>query len=496
MLTSFCGFCLGSISAGSLALTQRVKARSGYGLSLPDIHFSWATMPVRPPHVLLQSNQATRSTKLSTSSYNFTFKKIILAFLVLCFLFVPSFLEASEVYVRGQRGAWYLEVDGEPFYVKGVGCGLSRGRNGEDYLKLAKDMGANSVRTWGTDQGTGEYLSLANHYGLKVAAGIWLNYVDDQGRCSYLHDEEYKKSKREEVLAYVRKYKDHPAVLMWVVGNEAIFFTKKEVEKIALCNFLEGLIREIHQMDPYHPVVYASATIADLPYLVRYVPSLDIIGMNEYGSIRTAHGTWDYLKFNKPYVFTEYGHYISLDRPKDINNRSVELSDQQKAQRYRDFSQQIHSFKGYNLGGFVFHLGETTQESMTWWNLNEGELKRASFWTIYEFYTGNKAPFEPIRIKKFLLSKIKDVKPAEMIEASVELVGKDRDDLTFEYFLSSSQENILKYYVNKYIPVKIFNSGPSARIKAPSKKGVYRVYGFVKDKNGNVTSANKSIHVR
>ena len=423
-------------------------------------------------------------------------KRTIFGIFFFCLLSLPVCLEASVVEVRGERGSWYLEVNGKPFYIKGVGCGYAKGKNGEDYLKLAKELGANSVRTWGTDQGTEDYLDLATYHGLRVAAGIWLNYVDSQGKCSYIHDETYKRAKREEVLQYVNKFKRHPAILMWVVGNEAIFQTKNQSEKIALCKFLEGLIREIHRLDPRHPVAYASAGTQDLPYLAKYVPSLDIVGINEYGSIRTAHGTWDHLKFNKPYIFTEYGPYLNIDRPKDVNGSSVELSDDNKARRYKEFAEAVFSFKGYNLGGFVFHLGETTQESMTWWNLNEGNLKRASYWTIYELYTGEKAPYAFIHITNFTLSKTMNIEPEEIIKARVEIEGGDRDDLTFEYAMSSSQENVLQYYVNRYIPVEVFHTGPSVQIKAPAERGVYRVYCFVRDRDGNVASANKTIAVR
>ncbi len=400
------------------------------------------------------------------------------------------------MHVKGERGAWYLEVDENPFYIKGVGCGIAIGKNGEDYLKLARDLGANTVRTWGTDQGTQEYLDLAGRYGLKVCAGIWLNYVNEKGEYSYLIDEDYKKSKRQEVLAYVRKFKDHPAILMWGVGNEAIFFTKDEKEKIALCEFLEDLIKEVHRVDPGHPVVYASAGIMDLAYLAKYVPSLDIVGINEYGSIRTAHGSWDQLGFNKPYCFTEYGPYLSIDRPKDENGKAIELSDTNKAKRYREFCEQINSFKGYNVGGFVFHLGETTQESMTWWNINQGNFKRASYWAIYELYTGKKALWLPFWIKRLSLSKTTDIKPHETIEADVETNQETSDGLSFTYALSSANENILKYYVNDYVPCEILGQGSKAKIKAPSKKGVYRVYCFVRDGWGNVASVNRSIFVK
>lgn len=417
-------------------------------------------------------------------------------FLILnCVVLSLGSVEASEVYVRGQKGSWYLEVDGNPFYIQGAGCGLAVGKGGEDYLKLAKELGANSVRTWGTDQGTKQYLDTAERYGLKVAAGIWLNNPTHDQRSSYIYDEEYKENKRNEIFQYVRAYKEHPAILMWIVGNEAIFFTKDKKEKIALCKFLESVIKEVHRIDPRHPVSYASASKEDLPYLAKYVPSLDIVGMNEYGSIRIAHGAWDYLNFDKPYVLTEYGPYLSLDRPKDINGSSIELSDDQKARKYKDFIEQIISFKGYNLGGFVFHLGETTQESMTWWNINERGLKRASFWMIYEFYTGQKSPCVPVKIKSLTLSKEKNISPGETVEVDVKTDSMGREDLTFDYAVSSAKENVLQYYVNEYEDVEIFGIGPKVSLRTPLKQGVYRLYCFIKDKEGNVTSQNKSISV-
>lgn len=420
-------------------------------------------------------------------------KKII--FILSCAVWCLNALEASEVYVRGAKGSWYLEVDGEPFYVQGAGCGLAKGKNGEDYLELAKELGANSVRTWGTDQGTKQYLDTADRYGLKAAAGIWLDYPGGEGRFSYIRDVEYMAHKRNEIFSYVQEFKDHPALLMWIVGNEAIFFTRDKEEKIALCKFLEGVIREIHRIDPEHPVCYASASKEDLSYLAAYVPSLDIVGMNEYGSIRIAHGGWDYLNFDKPYVLTEYGSYLPLDRPKDINAASIELSDVQKAMRYKDFIEQMLSFKGYNVGGFAFHLGETTQESMTWWNINQGNFKRASFWAIYEFYAGQKASCMPVKIENLTLSKQSHISPGEMIDVDVETDGDGRGDLTFEYALSSAKENILRYYVNEYEDVEVFGVGPAVRVKAPSKSGVYRLYCFIKDREGNVASQNKSISV-
>ena len=83
-------------------------------------------------------------------------------------------------------GGYKLVVNGQPFYVQGAGVGEMSGKKGENYLVLAKELGANAVRTWGTDQGTKKYLDEANRLGLYVDAGIWINFVDAKQGISYL----------------------------------------------------------------------------------------------------------------------------------------------------------------------------------------------------------------------------------------------------------------------------------------------------------------------
>lgn len=419
--------------------------------------------------------------------------KIIAIFSVLILLFFMGSVQSGEVKIKGERGSWHLEIQGKPFYVKGAGCGKALGRSGEDYLKLAKELGANAVRTWGIDQGTKEYLDNAHRYGLMVCAGIWLNWIDERGYPSYVHDDEYKKQKRKEVLDYINRLKDHPAILFWNLGNEAIYWTKDSKEKIAIAQFLENLIQEIHKIDSQHPVIYACASdFEELKIIKEYVTSLDIVGINSYGSIRFSQGKWDYLGFNIPYVLTEFGPYGPWDRPKDTNGTSIEQSDKEKAQLYKYYLEQIFEFKGYNLGAFAFHLGETTQESMTWWNINEGNLKRQSFWVIHSLYT-DKGPssFLP-KISKFILNKNKDIRPNEFIDVFVEAEGENLD---YSYKVSTASEGILQYYVNDWIKTEVKAKGNKAKIKAPDKEGIYRVYCFVKDKRGNVTSSNSSISV-
>lgn len=401
----------------------------------------------------------------------------------------------SIVKITGKRGSWVLTVNGKPFYIKGVGCGLAVGKGGEDYLKLAKEIGANAVRTWGADQGTEAYFDAALKYGLMVDAGIWLDYVSDKKEISYIDNNEYKEKKTNEIIEYVNRFKDHPALLMWNVGNEAIFFTKSEQERAALSKFLEEMVQLVHKLDPNHPVIYTSADVSDMPYIEKYVPSLNAFGMNIYGSIRVSHTKWYKSSLNIPYVVTEYGPFGPWDVKKDVNGVSVEQPDQAKAAIYRNMTNEIINFKGYNLGGFAFHLGDTSQESLTWWNVNYKMFKRASFWELYKIYTGGKPSNKPPRITNFRLSKINKIASGETIDVSAEAVDTDSNPLDYTFTVSTSREGILQYYVNEEVPAQFTCEGVDFKMTVPAEKGVYRVYVFVNDGYGNIATANRSIKV-
>jgi hypothetical protein len=412
-------------------------------------------------------------------------------------LFLPScalFERGNDVRIVKKGSAFELLVNGKPFYIQGAGVGMGSGSRGENYLAMAKEMGANAVRTWGTDQGTQEYLDEAARLGLYVSAGIWINYADEKKTISYLGDNEYLRNKEKEALDYVRRFKSHPAVLMWNVGNECIFFTKDPAEREALCRFLEALTAKIKKIDPRHPVLYTSVNSLDLPYLKKYVPSLDLIGMNVYGSVIGAQSGWEALEFAGPYVVTEFGPLGPWDMPKDANGKVLEPVDATKAQQYRNHWSLIKERRGKNVGAFVFHLGETTQESMTYWNLNDSTRKKESYRVMQRLYTGVKPDNASPRIRGF--EGLPTAAPAgSSVQLAVRAEDPDGDPLEYEYRASTSKEGILEYYVNVPVPIEVESGGASAAVRLPAEPGVYRVYAYAHDDRGNTAVASSTVRV-
>jgi len=419
----------------------------------------------------------------------FTRNKIFFAlFPVLAFFFIfPKAIFASQVRIEEKGRGWVLFSEDRPFYIKGVGCSAPSGSKGEDYLLMARDLGANAVRTWGEDQGSRNYFDRCAQYGLRVAAGIWLEPADGK-KVSYCGPTDYKARRRREILDYVERFKNHPALLLWVVGNETIQFTKNDEERVFFSRFLEDLVKEIHRTDPNHPVVYASCSYFDLPYLKQFVPSLDAIGANVYGSPKSFQSRWEDMGFNCPYLLTEYGPPLPGDQPTDANGQPMELEDYQKALAYKNMWEQIKGAAGDNLGGFAFHLGEDRHDTMTWWNINQNEFKKKSYRVLSDLY--HEAPISPSapRLLRMVLSKASHLNAGESVDVRMEL--KVPAEGRFEYRLSKRKGNL-----NEWAPLDVIGRGSKVRIRAPSEKGIYRLYGFVRTEQGDIASLSRSIAV-
>jgi hypothetical protein len=404
--------------------------------------------------------------------------------------------KGNVVTVNGSKGRWELVVNGEPFRLKGVGVARLQGLYEKaDYLKLAKEMGANTVRTWGVDQGTQEYLDKAHEYGLYVAAGIWMNPVYADGKGSYVDDDAYKKKLKEQILEYVWRNKDHPAILFWNIGNEVIFWTASEAERVAFCQFLEEVIQDVHRLDPDHPVIYASSFTTAVPYIKKYIPSLDILGVNAYGGFdRVQMEVLENLDI--PYVVTEFGTLGNWDKSRDLNGISLESTDDMKAHYYKVYANKIKNFYGYCLGGFAFQLGDTTQTSSSWWNMTHGKYPKAAYFVMKAFYQDQEVQYQPPVIKDIAFSKRKDLFPEENFDVTVQVRPYD-GSLRYEYFATTARDiDFLEEYPNRKIPIRVEGSGERVRIYAPAEPGLYRIYAAViDDAVGAASVFNKSISV-
>lgn len=111
-------------------------------------------------------------------------------------------------------GRLTLMRNGAPFVIHGAG--------GTGHLKDLVKYGGNSIRTWGIESLAEKVegkplLDYCQDLGIAVTAGIWIGH--ERHGFDYADAAQVKKQ-RDTVRAAVRRYRSHPALLMWGLGNE------------------------------------------------------------------------------------------------------------------------------------------------------------------------------------------------------------------------------------------------------------------------------------
>jgi hypothetical protein len=194
---------------------------------------------------------------------------------------------------------------------------------------------------------------------------------------------------------------------------------------------------------------------------------------------------------------TEFGPLGAWDCPKDKNGIPFDPYDHVKSNDYASIWRQIKEASAKCLGGFSFVLGEPrNQDSLSWYNLNYGELKRDAFWTLYAAFRGRKAPERAPKITGMTLSKAEHLAPGQRIDVKVTASDADHDKLTYEYFITSIASDPLIVEPPSFYPAETEVYGPGqASVRVPNDPGRYRVYALVTDGRKNAAITSRSVHV-
>jgi hypothetical protein len=218
-----------------------------------------------------------------------------------------------------------LCVDGVPFEIKGIAYQpYEIGNNLPDPAAPAVDMpmvaelGVNTIRTyhaslwedqWGTIYDCRDWmdnvLPAAEANGLMVIVGAWPNTNPGADWNNASHRQTWTDIWQD----MVNRFKDHPAVLMWGLGNEQIH-TLPADQKQAFMDWMEQMIQWTHANDPNHPVFYPDYETFAAELVRDNLPSLDIYGVQSYlyPSIENYTQTVQNAQtVGKPIFFSEWG---------------------------------------------------------------------------------------------------------------------------------------------------------------------------------------------
>lgn len=417
-------------------------------------------------------------------------------------MFLLFFLEATpqqqakNVTITRSNGSFHLLVNGRPYFIKGA--------VGHHYLQKLTMYGGNSIRTGSNIA----ILDSALKYGLTVLVNLPVRAERDGMNYD---DTVAVRRQHEKVMEIVFRTKDHPAVLMWALGNELDFIQAniKEHYNSKVWNAVEALAKEIHKLDPKHPVMTVVGSIDEekINDLVTYCPSLDLLGINEYGDLLKVPGWLRKFGWKKPYAVTEWGPTGFWQVPKTAWKAPVEETSSMKAAKYKErYEKAIAGDTAMCLGSYVFLWRQHQERTHTWFGMfDERGLETEAVDVMFHAWTGqwpsNRTPFlDSMKVDGKTAYGNVYLRPSTSYSAQVWVRDPEKDRLEYRWEILREGTSFPYGGNGEKRPDKILTQfldvqSSSIRFISPAKEGAYRLFFYAYDGRGHWATANVPFYV-
>ncbi len=388
------------------------------------------------------------------------------------------------------RGAGYeLLRGGKPYFIRGAG--------GTDQMERLAAAGGNSIRTWSV---SGEALDQAERNGLTVLMGLEIG----KPRHGFNYgDAAAVRAQLEKAREVVLRFKDHPALLMWALGNESELGASEE-DRVGIWRAVEEIAAMVKKTDPNHPVITVTAGVgrSNLSELKQYCPSLDAVGVNAYGSLpgipaEIAKQGWD-----RPYLITEFGPRGHWEVTRTAWGLPIEDSSTEKAEFYLSAYRAAIGDNPRCLGSYVFLWGQKQEKTHTWYGMFLPDGRPLSPVEAIMTAWNGKPPAE--RWPRIGAGKIEAatedgkgvgsgvVRPGTRLRCTVDASHPDGEELKIAWDLRAdvSDNRSTGGDFEPSAAALEAASGRSVTLQVPEKPGNYRIFVYVSDKGDRTATAN------
>ncbi len=402
----------------------------------------------------------------------------------------------SAAKIIKSKGAFQLRVNGRPYFIKGA--------VGNDYLEKLKQYGGNAIRA-GSDIQT---LDKAQGLGLQVLVNLPVKAERDGMNYD---DTEAVRAQHDAVMSIVQKTKNHPAVIMWALGNELDFIQAnvKERYNTKVWDAVNALAKEIHKTDPHHPVLTVVGSIdkGKIQDLLAKSPDLDLLGVNEYGDLTKVPGWLQQFGWRKPYVVTEWGPTGFWQVPKTSWKVPVEETSSMKADKYKERYEKAIIANKNCLGSFVFLWRQHQERTHTWFGMFDAKgLETEAVDVMHYEWTGkwpaNRAPrLDSLKLDGKTAYQSVYLQKSQTYPAQVWSRDTDSDNLQYSWEVLPEGTSF-PYGGNgekkpPALPGLIRESnGPKINFRSPDKEGAYRLFVYVYDGKNHWATANVPFYVQ
>jgi hypothetical protein len=264
-------------------------------------------------------------------------------------LVIERLLPQSQVVVNGSSYQYSYLVGGRAERIKGIGYNAmyrslpdaERSALYDRDFEAIRQTGANTIVGWGEQRQFDELTLLkAQQHGLGVVMPYFLDPMGEYG------DPGYREAVREDVIAWVHRFKGNPALRIWGLGNEVIHLLGKDEAQVFADYYVE-LADLVHELDPDHPVAYRAAEDVGIGPLVQafhrdgQTRPWFVLGMNIFTfRIEQAIQNWPDWNWDVAMFFSEFG--------------PLGLLPEERPAAFQRMWQAIDDAPGMVLGGFVY----------------------------------------------------------------------------------------------------------------------------------------------
>ncbi len=424
--------------------------------------------------------------------------------------------ETKTVFIKKTDTGFQLYRNGSPFNIQGA--------SGNSHFEELAHIGGNTIRVFDTIN-IHNILNEAQKNNLAVIVDIPLpKYTPEYN--SYLNENNNIVLKQK-IRILVNKHKNHPALLMWNLGNEVhypiVLYKRKLINLFSKTlfsqenNFIKiynELIDIVHLEDPNHPVcttLIAVESKNQIESIYLNSPEIDLLSFNIFAKIKDFNFTSDRVSFlfgAKPYYISEWGTDGHWESEKTLWMAPIEQTSAKKAEQVKTRYNIIKERNdGTCLGHLIFYWGQKQEITHTWFSIFDAMGRKSQIY--YELQniwknqsnTANGAP----KVRYMLIDKKGArsqlvYKPNEIKKAQVFLDGEPDTTLRYNWEIYEENWNYKGANDRQKISEKISGcietlEDNTAIFRVPAKEGPYRIFAYIYDRKGNFAVTNTPFYV-
>ncbi|HEY5642908.1 MAG TPA: glycoside hydrolase family 2 TIM barrel-domain containing protein [Woeseiaceae bacterium] len=398
--------------------------------------------------------------------------------------------------VRTDDG-YELRRGGAPYVIRGAGMAI-------DDIERFAAHGGNSIRNWTTDnepQDIGALLDKAHAHGVTVMLGLPMRA--ERHGFDY-NDSDAVARQLQSFRGAVERYRNHPALLAWIIGNEL----NHSYSNPAVYDAVNDVSRMIHELDPNH---LTTTTVAGFrpdvfAEIEARAPDLDFISIQVYGGLFGLPAKVEAAGFDRPFMVTEWGTLGYWDMEKTAWDAPVELTSSEKADVImRGFKENLEPLSGQVIGSHIFLWGQKQERTPTWFGLLTASGHETEAVDVMHYlWTGDWPSNRTPRVHSMTLDGRTSRNSVTIVagmpyEAAIDVSDPDNDPLTYVWevkYESSATQSGGDFEAQIESLDGVLSDIASARTTVTlTEPGKYRVFAYAYDGQGHAAHANIPILV-